>query len=201
MKMGCTKFYSIRCAIFEHIVGEKSEGVCVEGGGGGKGSGRERGNAITSMSACHRELWNIIIHAACKYHQCGWARFRTTVLQHQALKSTNQTYTSNRDKEMDLHTHWQLLSSWKPTERDIPSYSCGDDTVAVKRMSQLGLRNSYQNLTRFCSVSSNVGNEGGLHLSESQSFSSVILCFRLSISSKAPSTPTLSSRRSSIFKH
>ena len=63
--MGCTKFYSIRCTIFNHIVEIKVKVkvcVCVEGGGGGEGSGRERGNAITSMSACHRELCNTYNH-------------------------------------------------------------------------------------------------------------------------------------------
>ena len=58
----------------------------------------------------------------------------------------------------------------------------------------------YQNVTRFCSVLSKVKNEDGLHLFESLSLSSAVLCFRLSISSKAPSTPTLSSSSSSFLR-
>ena len=50
-----------------------------------------------------------------------------------------------------------LLLSWKPT---------GESSVwwcAVKRRSQLGLKNSHlKNVTRSCSVLSSVENEGGL---------------------------------------
>ena len=56
--------YGIQFSNTNIVVGVKVK-VSVCGGGVGVGTGRERENAITSRSACYRELWDIIIHAAC----------------------------------------------------------------------------------------------------------------------------------------
>ena len=80
-------------------------------------------------------------------------------------------------------SYWLL--PWKPT---------GESSHVVRMCCKVSQSTLEQlNVTRSCSVLSSVENEGGLQFSESMSFSSVVLCSKLSTSSKAPSTPTLSS--------